>query len=229
MTDPTLPPVVTPAGVPGQRGPADHPRRPDLAPRPSGPGPTWPAPADAEPEEAYARWWQRVAATVLDLLLQVPFVIGQVAGYVIAFDGGGLGWETTNGVRTIAVSVPQLTTDTWIGLAIATLAGWTGAIFSIWNSIFRQGRRGASIGKQAMNLVVVSEHTGRPIGALLTFVRQLAHLMDSLLLGIGYLWPLWDRRRQTFADMAMKTVVLHLPALRATPRVPAQAPPPYGW
>jgi hypothetical protein len=25
---------------------------------------------------------------------------------------------------------------------------------------------------------------------------------------VGYLWPLWDDKRQTFADQVMKTVVI---------------------
>ena len=41
----------------------------------------------------------------------------------------------------------------------------------------------------------------------MSFVRQLLHIVDSICY-IGYLWPLWDRKRQTFADKILKTVVL---------------------
>ena len=53
-----------------------------------------------------------------------------------------------------------------------------------------------------------SARTGQPIGALMTFARQLVHLLDALACYIGYLWPLWDAKRQTFADKIMSTVVI---------------------
>ena len=40
------------------------------------------------------------------------------------------------------------------------------------------------------------------------FGRDLLHILDLLPLWLGFLWPLWDARRQTFADKIMKTVVL---------------------
>jgi uncharacterized RDD family membrane protein YckC len=32
--------------------------------------------------------------------------------------------------------------------------------------------------------------------------------VDAIPFFIGFLWPLWDRRRQTFADKLLGTVVL---------------------
>jgi Mce-associated membrane protein len=34
-----------------------------------------------------------------------------------------------------------------------------------------------------------------------------AHLLDTAALFIGWLWPLWDRRRRTFADLLLRTEV----------------------
>jgi uncharacterized RDD family membrane protein YckC len=239
MTDPTLPPLPTRTEIPGQR-PADHPMRPDL-PQYAGtpyaldvahPPPRNLAPPRTEPDEAYAHWILRVAAVFIDWLLQVPFAIAQVIGLMIAFEGGGIALQEREGLGTwFVITVPQMTTETWIGLSITGVAGMSSSIFSVWNNLFRQGRRGASIGKQCMNLMVVSGTDGRPIGALMTFIRGWAHLLDLVTLGVGYLWPLWDRKRQTFADMAMNTVVLHLPPLppRPAPQIPAQATAPPGW
>ncbi len=58
---------------------------------------------------------------------------------------------------------------------------------------------------------LIGEQTGQPIGAGMSFVRQLAHIVDSLLCNLGYLWPLWDRKRQTFSDKIMSTVVINQP------------------
>jgi len=70
-----------------------------------------------------------------------------------------------------------------------------------------QGRTGQSWGKQALKLRLLSESTGQPIGAGMAFVRDLAHIVDSLACYLGWLWPLWDAKRQTFADKLVKTVV----------------------
>ncbi len=39
-------------------------------------------------------------------------------------------------------------------------------------------------------------------------MRDLAHFLDGITANIGYLFPLWTAKRQTFADMAVKTVVV---------------------
>ena len=49
---------------------------------------------------------------------------------------------------------------------------------------------------------------GQPVGFGLAIGRQFLHILDSLPFYIGYLWPLWDERRQTFADKVADTVVV---------------------
>ena len=60
--------------------------------------------------------------------------------------------------------------------------------------------------KRPIKLVGVA--TGRPIGAFMAFVRQLAHFVDAVTLFVGYLWPIWDRRNQTLADKIVGSVVI---------------------
>ena len=38
-------------------------------------------------------------------------------------------------------------------------------------------------------------------------VRTIAHIVDSIICYIGWLFPLWDPKRQTIADKLVKTVV----------------------
>ena len=91
----------------------------------------------------------------------------------------------------------------WIALVLSVA-------FGIWNHGYRQGTTGSSIGKSLMKSKVVSEKTGLPIGFGLSLVRQIAHVADLAICWIGYLFPLWDRKRQTLADMIMTTVCLPL-------------------
>jgi uncharacterized RDD family membrane protein YckC len=55
---------------------------------------------------------------------------------------------------------------------------------------------------------LVSEQTGQPIGALNAFLRDICHFVDGIICYVGFLFPLWDAKRQTLADKIMKTVVI---------------------
>jgi len=97
---------------------------------------------------------------------------------------------------------------TALGWVLMLAFGLAAVAFGIWNLGYRQGTTGSSIGKSVMKFKVVGEATGQPIGFWLSIVRQIAHALDSVLCNIGYLWPLWDSKRQTFADKIMSTVCL---------------------
>jgi uncharacterized RDD family membrane protein YckC len=81
--------------------------------------------------------------------------------------------------------------------------------FALWNSGYRQGATGQSLGKQVMGTKLVSAGTGAPIGFGPAFVRQIAHVLDGLPFHLGYFRPLWVARRQTFADSICDAVVVH--------------------
>ena len=49
---------------------------------------------------------------------------------------------------------------------------------------------------------------GSYVGGGTAFLRELAHVIDGLPCYLGYLWPLWDDKRQTFADKICSTVVV---------------------
>ena len=77
-----------------------------------------------------------------------------------------------------------------------------------YNRWFLAGKTGQSWGKKALGLTLVGEATGQPIGAGMAFVRDICHIVDSIICYIGWLFPLWDSKRQTLADKIMKTVVV---------------------
>jgi RDD family/Bacterial protein of unknown function (DUF899) len=83
-------------------------------------------------------------------------------------------------------------------------------VYTIWNWGYRQGTTGSSLGKSMLKFKVVSEKTGQPIGFGMSTVRQITHVVDGLFCYIGYLFPLWDAKRQTLADKIMNTVCLPL-------------------
>jgi uncharacterized RDD family membrane protein YckC len=78
-------------------------------------------------------------------------------------------------------------------------------VFGLWNSGYLQGTTGRSLGRRVANSRLVMVQTGQPVGFGRAVVRQICHLGEF---GIGYLWPLWDGKRQTFADKIVGTVVV---------------------
>jgi len=70
------------------------------------------------------------------------------------------------------------------------------------------GGQGQSWGKRVVGIRLISEETGQPIGTLNAFLRDICHIVDFAICGVGYLFPLWDAKRQTLADKIMRTVVL---------------------
>jgi uncharacterized RDD family membrane protein YckC len=81
---------------------------------------------------------------------------------------------------------------------------------AVWgyNRWFLGGSTGQSWGRKALGLRLVSEETGQPIGTAMSFVRDICHFLDSLICYIGWLFPLWDSKRQTLADKIIRTVVV---------------------
>ncbi|MFF0447024.1 RDD family protein [Streptomyces sp. NPDC004609] len=73
---------------------------------------------------------------------------------------------------------------------------------------YQEGTTGQTPGKKAAGIRLLRERDGQPIGFGMAFVRNLAHALDSFACYIGYLWPLWDEKKQTFADKVCSTVVV---------------------
>jgi uncharacterized RDD family membrane protein YckC len=78
--------------------------------------------------------------------------------------------------------------------------------FGLWNFGYLQGTTGQSLGRWVASTKLVGIETGQPVGFGRAVARQLCHVLE---LGIGFLWPLWDGKRQTFADKIIRTVVVY--------------------
>jgi uncharacterized RDD family membrane protein YckC len=145
----------------------------------------------------YAPWGQRVLAMLIDYF---PTYVGLIIFYV----GYGMmlvDMAQNGGSPDLSVGgIPML-----IGSVIMLAAlGWT-----IYNRWITAGRTGQSLGKRVIKISLISEATGQPIGALNAFLRDLVHILDGIAY-VGYLWPLWDEKRQTFSDKIMKTIVVRV-------------------
>lgn len=188
------------------------------------PPPVWVPPVPVYP---YAHWGRRVGAYLIDFapayVAMIPFWVGYVLFYirVIQVTAGGPTGSTAGlfGERVRPALVWMI-----IGLGLMLIAfGW-----QWYNRWLIAGRTGQSMGKRVLKTKLVAEVNGQPIGAVNAFLRDLLHTLDGAAY-IGYLWPLWDTKRQTFADMIMKTVVVdHPPRDGFAPAPTSAGTHPYG-
>jgi uncharacterized RDD family membrane protein YckC len=104
---------------------------------------------------------------------------------------------------------------------IGDAAGKGGAVYYIcallsicwaaYNRWYLGGTTGQSWGRKLVHIKLISEKTGQPIGFGMAFVRDLAHIVDSIICFVGWFFPLWDAKKQTLADKIMSTVVIQEP------------------
>jgi uncharacterized RDD family membrane protein YckC len=202
-TDPfTQPPLPGQAAAPG--GYAGPPAAPGGY---AGPPPFVPT----QPWGPLAGWGTRVAASLVDTAVQLIAAIPYVVGIVLFVIGAPRsGYESTTNEFEYARPDTGNTGLMVLGGALVVLGLLLAIGIAIWNRCFKQGRTGQSIGKKVMGIRLVDEHSGRPIGPGMAFVRELAHYLDGAVY-IGYLWPLWDDKRQTFADKILSTLVVEVP------------------
>jgi uncharacterized RDD family membrane protein YckC len=194
MTDePSSPPPPPPGG--------EYPPPPPAA---GGYPPPPPGPAIRDlPQQAYTPWSTRVVAYLVDGL---PLAIILGVGWLVLQNS----YESACLIETMPTNAVEVcnTGYSTLGLTVFGLAGLAGLVYLVWNYGYRQGSTGSSIGKTALKFKVVSEHTGTPLGFGSSVLRQIAHLVDAVICGAGYLFPLWDAKRQTLADKMMSTVCL---------------------
>lgn len=129
-----------------------------------------------------AHWGQRFGAHMLDMLI----IIGPM--YALGF---------------VNMAVSDNGEPGGI-FALGVLYAFAMGLFQI----YREGTKGQTIGKKVLGISVHREADGRYLGFGFAIVRKIAHFLDSVACYIGYLWPLWDEKKQTFADKVCSTVVV---------------------
>ncbi len=186
-----------PPPPPGGSYPPPPPPSGGYAPPPPGPA------IRTLPKQDYTPWLSRVLAFVIDIL---PYVIVHSIGTGILMTTQQTSCVTD--ITPYAVNQVCATQNSAVGVLAQALASAVGLFYLIWNYGYRQGTTGSSLGKSVMNFTVLSEVTGQPIGFGKSILRVFAHLVDAIICFVGFLFPLWDAKRQTLADKIMSTVCL---------------------
>jgi Mce-associated membrane protein len=150
------------------------------------------AAAPESPRDALAPWHLRVAADAVDILpcIAVATTMALVAWTLAQHPIWWWACVSVGGVAILLMLVNRL--------LLPTLTGW-------------------SLGRGLFGIAVV-RRDGTPIGPWGLLLRDLAHLLDTVSV-VGWLWPLWDSRRRTFADMLLGTEVRRVEPDEALPNL----------
>jgi uncharacterized RDD family membrane protein YckC len=89
--------------------------------------------------------------------------------------------------------------------ALGALLQLAGAI--VWIVLYAKqvGSTGQAWGHQAAGVRIVDANTGQPIGTGRAVGRYFATILSGLPCLLGFLWPLWDSKKQTFHDKIVNT------------------------
>ena len=95
-----------------------------------------------------------------------------------------------------------------IFIALGIIVYIAAVVWTFYN-IFQGGKTGSRWGQKIVGIRMLKEATGQPTGGGFAIGRAFVHILDGIPCYLGYLWPLWDSKKQTFADKIMGTVVVN--------------------
>lgn len=134
-----------------------------------------------EPVAPKAGWGARAGAFGIDVLVGVGVLATLMLVAWAAPLRGWLWWVT---VVTGALVFLTMAVNRWV---LPSVRGWT-------------------LGRSVFGIAVVTRDGGS-VGPWRLLLRDILHLLDTAPLFIGWLWPLWDSRGRTFADVITRTEV----------------------
>jgi uncharacterized RDD family membrane protein YckC len=164
---------------------------------------------------AYAGWWSRVGASLLDSLVLAAASIPIIVLLIHVATNGGFHISTgsTQPHAVVSRGMYEALGASAVYWLIATL------LYSGFTMRRPGARNGQTLGKQALSIRVARD-SGAPVSFKFAVVREVA--IKSLLLGaisniplvgglselIWYLWPLWDGTNRAPHDMIVKSHVV---------------------
>lgn len=128
-----------------------------------------------------ADWSARAGAFVIDVLFGLGVVVTALLVWMSAPPRGWLWWLTLfiGGIVLLAV---------------------------LFNRLLLPATTGWSLGRSVFGIAVVARDDD-PVGPWRLLLRDIAHVLDTVPLFLGWLWPLVDSRGRTFADILARTEV----------------------
>jgi uncharacterized RDD family membrane protein YckC len=147
------------------------------------PPPVWDARPMGSAQVAYGGFWIRLVAYIIDAIL-LSIAVG-VVGAVAGIDFFDPDFETYNASANF----------------LSLLAGW------LYFALLESSERGATVGKMAMGLRVVTDQ-GQRLSFLNATGRYFAKIVSALILCIGFIMIAFTDRKRGLHDMIAGTLVI---------------------
>lgn len=135
----------------------------------------------------YVGFFMRLVASIIDSLLVMAIIVP-------------LGWSSLHSAFN-----PSHPFSTQSDGLLGFLVNWVllpAAIVLFWRF------RGGTPGKMAIGAQIVDAETLGPPSNLQLVIRYLGYFVSTLVFGIGFLWIIWDGRKQGWHDKLGRTVVI---------------------
>ncbi|MGD0274705.1 MAG: RDD family protein [Syntrophales bacterium] len=148
-------------------------------------------------QHIYGRFWRRLLAMMVDgviltLIISTLFITGIIVfGIGVAFPLSG--------------DLPEWSSGLFIKFLV--LFWITASIIKMIYFVYFIGTTGQTPGKMFMGLRVVQQN-GDPMTFGLAFLRWVGYIISGLCFYLGFLWILFDYRKQGWHDKIAGTVVI---------------------
>lgn len=149
------------------------------------------------PSIVYASFGRRFVASLLD-----GVIVGVVGGII------GLVMGIIVGLILVATgsSSKDLTTSILGGVVQIVNGGLTLGYY-----IYFTGKNGQTLGKKALGIKVIKKDSMQVPGYMSAFLREVVgKFLSAIVFGLGYLWMLWDKDKQTWHDKIAGTIVIKI-------------------
>jgi uncharacterized RDD family membrane protein YckC len=177
---------------------------PGVIPQRRAPG----APVARVPIPGLADWATRASAA----LIEISIAGGVATAYSVALLVARPVFALVEAVALVCgVHLESVFVDLYGALPVA---------FLVWQWVLR-GTTGQSLGQRIMRIVLVDEDLGCPVGAARSVLRSSLHVLDVGACFFGYVRPVFQYRRQTWADQICRTVVVSVDTINKIAEVKA--------
>ena len=156
---------------------------PNSGPTAPPPPPVWEAQVTGAAQVAYGGFWIRLVAYIIDAIL-LTLVVGGL-GLILGFNLMETDWERQ---------------DPLVNL-LSFVAGW------LYFALMESSERGATVGKMALGLRVVTSN-GQRLSFMNATGRYFAKIISAIILGIGFLMIAFTDKKRGLHDMIASTLVI---------------------
>lgn len=134
----------------------------------------------------YASFWRRLSATIID-------------GLILSFIGIGISYSLGSNPFAQGAKTNLEVIDRVLTLIVS----------AVYVLLFWVNYDGSTPGKKFLGIKIVKEN-GEKLNYPSAIVRYIGYLVSSLPLALGYIWMLWDKKKQTWHDKLAGTIVIKI-------------------